>query len=225
MVNNLSNEDLSDVRFNIPEVDYLRIAVTQDIGSKINFGEQSRYLLAVECLKPFSDAPEILLYFRTRQGAFAYPLRLPITAACFFEPVVLDKPNYMTRWKALEGERLLLFSFLFFIFEFLGEDREVQEVFQSSKPVTPQLMAFIREGCASALKMGPAQGLDTELTFTGCATFRTGTMAPDGSGMISVGGMLRLEADAAQGRMRITARAKHGKVALAMKNVLKAQLI
>lgn len=208
IVNNLSNEDLSDVRFNIPEVDYLKIAVTQDIGSKINFGEQSRYLLAVECLKPFSDAPEINLYFRTRQGAFAYPLRLPITAACFFEPVVLDKANYMTRWKALEGE-----------------DREVQEVFQSSKPVTPQLMAFIREGCANALKFGPAQGLDTELTFTGCATFRTGTLAPDGSGMISVGGMLRLEADAAQGRMRITARAKHGKVALAMKNVIKAQLI
>ncbi len=85
-------------------------------------------------------------------------------------------------------------------------------------------MAFIRDACANALHLAPAQGLDTELTFTACATFRTGTQAPDGSGLLSVGGMMRLEADASQGRMRITARANHGKVALAIKNVLKAQL-
>jgi hypothetical protein len=107
----------------------------------------------------------------------------------------------------------------------LGEDREVQDVFQSGKPITPQLIKFIREVCAPALKVGQAQGLDTETTFTGCATFRTGTAAPDGSGLVSVGAMMRLEADPAGGRIRITARAKHGKVAAAIKNAFKAQLV
>jgi hypothetical protein len=67
--------------------------------------------------------------------------------------------------------------------------------------------------------------LDSDTTFTACASFRTGTPAPDGNGLLSVGCMLRLEADPAQSRVRITARAKHGKVAVAVKNVLKAQLI
>lgn len=106
-----------------------------------------------------------------------------------------------------------------------GEDREVQEVFQSGKQVTPQLMASIRNTLGPALKLGIATGLDSETTYTACATFRTGTSNPDGSGLISVGGMMRMEADPAHGRMRITARAKHGTVALAMKNALKSQLI
>lgn len=101
----------------------------------------------------------------------------------------------------------------------------MQEVFQSNKQITPQLMASIRNTLAPALKLGHATGLDSDTTFTACATFRTGTTAPDGSGLISVGGMMRVEADPAQGRMRITARAKHGKVALAMKNAIKSQFI
>ena len=86
-------------------------------------------------------------------------------------------------------------------------------------------MTSIRNTLGPALKLGPATGLDTETTYTACATFRTGTTAPDGSGLISVGGMMRLEADAAQGRVRVTARAKHGTVALAMKNAIKAHLV
>lgn len=86
-------------------------------------------------------------------------------------------------------------------------------------------MASIRNTLGPALKLGQATGLDTDTTYTGCATFRTGTTAPDGSGLISVGGMMRLEADAANGRIRVTARAKHGMVALAMKDAIKSQLV
>lgn len=102
-VNNLHGGDLSQVRFEFPSVEFLRIATTQEVGSNINFGEQSRILLAVECLRPFAEAPEFKLSFSTDRSSHVYPLRLPVTATCFFEPVILDKPSYMQRWKALEG--------------------------------------------------------------------------------------------------------------------------
>ena len=106
----------------------------------------------------------------------------------------------------------------------IGQDREVQEVFESGKQVTPQLMNSIRNTVGPALKLGQATGLDSDTTFTACATFRTGTTSQDGS-LISVGGMMRLEADPAHNRIRITARAAHGTIALAMKNVVKSLLV
>jgi AP-2 complex subunit alpha len=207
-VHNLSGDDITDLKFTIPPIDSLRVAITQEPSSRVGFSDQTRVLIGLECLKPFAEPPEMIFEFRTRAGKHVYPLRIPVTAACFLEPVVVDKPTYMQRWASLEGE-----------------DRETQEIFQSGKPVTPQLMAFIREALGPALKLGQAQGLDSDTTFTACASFRTGTPAPDGNGLLSVGCMLRLEADPAQSRIRITARAKHGKVAVAVKNVLKAQLI
>ena len=103
-VNNLHNDDLSDVAFQFPSVDFMRVGVTQDIAGNINFGEQSRILIAVECLRPFADAPEFTISFKTKNSCHSYPLRLPVLASCFFEPIVLDKPSYMQRWKALEGK-------------------------------------------------------------------------------------------------------------------------
>ena len=112
----------------------------------------------------------------------------------------------MPRWKALEGE-----------------DREVQEVFSSAVPITAQLMQEIRSVYAPALHLGLATGLDTDLTVTGCASFRTGTPAPEGGGNISIGVMMRLEADISGNRFRVTVRAKHKLISMALKNVLKAQ--
>ena len=174
--------------------------------------DSTKLTLLVECLKPFADAPELKLSFTevTNSGSrkqYEYPLRLPITAAAFCEPVTLDKASYMPRWKALEGE-----------------DREVQEVFSSAKPVTPQLVQQIRQMVVPGLHLGLATGLDTELTVTACASFRTGTPSPDGAGNIAVGAMMRLEGDAAGNRFRITVRAKHPLISLAIKNVLKAEL-
>jgi AP-2 complex subunit alpha len=101
--NNLHSDDLSNVHFEFPPVDFMRITTTQDVSSNINFGEQSKALLSVECLRPFGDAPEFTFSFVAQNATHTYPLRLPVIAACFFEPVVLDKPAYMQRWKALEG--------------------------------------------------------------------------------------------------------------------------
>lgn len=113
-VNNLAADDLCKVHFEIPSVDFLRITTTQEVSSNINFGEQSRILLAVECMRPFADAPEFTFSFITKGVTHSYPLRLPVIAACFFEPVVLDKPSYMQRWKALEGKKIFGWFFVCF---------------------------------------------------------------------------------------------------------------
>lgn len=103
-VNNNHNDDISNVKFSFSKFDGLTITTTQEVASKINFGEQSKTLLAVECLKPFSDAPEFTISFSTKTASFSYPLRLPVLASCFFEPVVLEKAAYMQNWKGLEGQ-------------------------------------------------------------------------------------------------------------------------
>ena len=183
----------------------------QEPSSRISLADSTKLTLLVECLKPFDSAPEMLVSFTEVSGPsrkhYSYTLRLPITAAAFCDPVVLDSAGYMPRWKALEGE-----------------DREVQEVFSSVRPVTPDLINHIRTVVVPGLKLGLANGLDSALTVTACASFRTGTPSPDGGGNVAVGVMLRLEGDAAGNRFRITVRAKHPLISKALKNVLKAEL-
>lgn len=112
-VNNLHSDDLSQVHFDIPSVPFMKIGTTQEVSPNINFGEQSRILLSVECMRPFTDAPEFTFSFVTKNSEHRYPLRLPVTAACFFDPVVLDKPSYMQRWKALEGKSISILTSIF----------------------------------------------------------------------------------------------------------------
>ena len=112
----------------------------------------------------------------------------------------------MARWKTLESEK--------------GEQ---QEVFTASKPIDASTLAFIRQQLVPALKLGLAEGLDNENTVTGCSSFRTGTPGPDGN-PLAVGGMIRIEADAKGNRFRVTVRAKHPAIALALKEAYKIQL-
>lgn len=204
-------DEIQDLTATIPSsIDYIRIQ-KNDPPSRISIADQAKMTLAIECVKPFAEAPELTISFtevsRGVRTRYSYPLRLPITATCFFEPIALEKNDFMQRWKALEGE-----------------DKEVQEVFASGQPITPQLIQTIRSLHIPALHLGLGVGLDTDLTVTACGSFRTGTPNPEGGGNISIGALMRLEGDAASGRFRITVRTKHKQVSLALKNVLKAQL-
>lgn len=114
----------------------------------------------------------------------------------------------MTRWKALEGE-----------------GRETQEVFTAVvKPLTPAVIAQVRSKVFSAMHIGLAEGVDTDVTITGCATFRTGTMGPDGTTPVVVGAMTRVEADVNGGRFRVTVRSAQPIVAAGMKNCIKSHI-
>jgi hypothetical protein len=131
-------------------------------------------------------------------------LLLPVNAASFFEPLPTDKATYMARWKALENE--------------------VQEVFVCARPIDGAALAHMRNVVFPGLRVGFAAELDaTEKTATGSVSFRTGTLGPDGAA-ISVGAMIRVEADPGQNRYRVTIRAKHPKVSNALKQIVKGHL-
>jgi AP-2 complex subunit alpha len=68
------------------------------------------------------------------------------------------------------------------------------------------------------------QGIDTAgNSVTVAGTFRTGTPAPTGD-KVSVGILARVEANAATNSFRVTVRAVHKDVSLAIKNGFKAVL-
>lgn len=113
----------------------------------------------------------------------------------------------MDRWKSIEGP-----------------DSELQETFTSSRTVTPELIASIRGNIFAAMHLGLATDIDTANTATACATFRTGTMGPDGATPLVIGAMIRLEADPNGGRFRVTIRCKNTTVATSLKEAVKSVL-
>ena len=86
------------------------------------------------------------------------------------------------------------------------------------------LYIAIRNVMFSRFKIGLAADLDpTEKTSTGSFSFHTGTTNAEGN-YISIGGMLRLEADSSQNRFRVTIRSKHISVSEAIRDILKTFL-
>ena len=205
MFNSISS-DITQFSASVSEMEYARVQ-KQEPAARIPLADQTKLDLMFECLRPFSVVPDLTVSFSVGQTRYSYPMKLPLTAAAFFEPVALDKANYMTRWKSLDSP-----------------DQEQQEVFLSGIPISPNYVNAVRTKCIPGLKMGVANGLDTDFTVTACCSFRTGTAAPDGSGNISIGALMRLEGDASSNRFRITVRAKHHEVAVAIKNIVKSQL-
>jgi hypothetical protein len=85
-------------------------------------------------------------------------------------------------------------------------------------------LSHVRSTIIPALHIGAAIGLDSDSTVTGSCSFQTGTVGADGS-LISVGAMMRLEADIAQNRFRLTVRAKHPLIVSALRSIIQAQLV
>jgi hypothetical protein len=178
----------------------------QDPATTLSPGEEVRMQLIVECLRPFDDSPLLEVSFLSAQCTHTYTLRLPITPAAFFDPIVTDRETYMARWKALEAD-----------------NTEAQEIFTVPGAITVETMARVKNVIIPALHIGLAGGLDSDVTCTGCCSFRTGTVNAQGQ-PIAVGAMVRIEADVGQQRYRVTARAKHGTTSAALKNQLKSIL-
>eukprot|EP00957_Ditylum_brightwellii_P104993 8002681-Ditylum_brightwellii.AAC.1 len=75
----------------------------EDGGCTIAARTQAKLLLLVEVTAPFDDAPAMRITFKNEEGVkHEYPLRLPIVATCFMEPVTLEPGAFMQRWKSLE---------------------------------------------------------------------------------------------------------------------------
>lgn len=201
---NKTNFDFSRTEVVVGTVEEL-VVRQQGPAVVISAGDEGRVMLAIDCMKPFEGPVPVTVSFYLGGMPYKYNLNLPITIASFFEPIPTDKATYMARWKAL--------------------DNEVQEVFTSEQQFSHAVLGQLRNTIFTGLKFGPAAELDvTEKSITGSCSFRTGTAIPgDASGnLVSVGAMMRLEADPAQSRFRITVRSKHPKVSSAIKEIIKS---
>lgn len=207
---NKTTGELTNFKAELASVSFLRVQ-SQDPPPTVGAGQQAKHQLAVEVLKPFDypEAPSLLLSFTSSSSSssYQYTLPLPIVPTCFFEPVTLAAPDYMTRWRSLESQ-----------------NRERQEVIQQPPNFNYEssgLVAF-RAKILDGLHLAQAQGIDqNDLSLSAVGSLRTGTVGPDGS-KISVGALVRIEINVQARAVRVTARAVHGTVAAALVNTIKA---
>lgn len=212
---NLSKSPLTHFRAIIDESDHLKMQKqgtegllddADDGGCTVAVRTQAKLLLLCEVTAPFDDAPAMRVMFETEQGeVHEYPLRLPIVATCFMEPVTLEPGAFMQRWKSLEGN-----------------DRECQEVVKAppnAPPIDEEYMDRISHIITDGLKFGRCEGCDpTPWTISGAATFRTGSKDAKGNN-INVGCLVRVEANPQAGAFRVTTRTLHPLCSKAVKNV------
>lgn len=195
---NSSQSPLHHFRVIVDEVEHLRMQKqgTQGLldedengGCTVAIRTQAKLLLLVEVTAPFDDAPAMRVMFETEDGTrHEYPLRLPVVATCFMEPVTLEPGAFMQRWRSLEGQ-----------------DRECQEVIRApanAPPIDEDYMNRIAQIITDGLKFGRCHGCDpTPWTVSGAATFRTGARDLNGSN-INVGCLVRVEANPQAGAFR-----------------------
>jgi len=212
---NLSKGQLLHFRAIIEDVDHLRMQkqgtqglldTNENGGCTVAVKTQAKLLLSVECAAPFDDAPAMRIAFETSEGEIhEYPLRLPIVATCFMEPVSLEPAAFMQRWKSLEGQ-----------------ERECQEVVKTppnAPAIDEEYMERIAGIITNGLKFGRCPGCDpTPWTVSGASTFRTGAKDVNGNN-INVGCLLRVEANPQAGAFRVTTRTLHPLCSKAIKNV------
>lgn len=212
---NLSKSSLLHFRIIMEDADHLRVQKqgTQGLldedeegGCTVAVRTQAKLLLIVEVVAPFDDAPAMRVCFETVDGeSHEYPLRLPIVATCFMEPVSLEPSAFMQRWKSLEGQ-----------------DRECQEIVKApsnAPPIDEDYMKRIAQIVTEGLKFGRCAGCDpTPWTVSGAATFRTGAKDMNGNN-INVGCLVRVEANPQAGAFRVTTRTLHPLCSKAIKNV------
>ena len=203
IVYNKSSKTLTGFQAAVESLTEVQVRI-QPAPAQVESGEEVALLVAAECLRPFKTAVNATVSFNLGAQQHSYTLRLPILLSSFFEPVPSDKATYMARWKAL--------------------DNEVQDIFTAGHALDSEYLLHLRTVLFARLKIGLAADLDpTERTITGSFSFQTGSATAEGS-LISVGGMLRLEADPAGGRIRVTIRAKHPLVSEAVRDVFKLLL-
>jgi len=212
---NLSKTPLLHFRALVEDTDHLRLQKQgtqglldedEDGGCTVDVRTQAKLLLIVEVTAPFDDAPAMRVCFETEDGeCHEYPLRLPVVATCFMEPVTLEPGAFMQRWKSLEGQ-----------------DRECQEVVKTppnAPPIDEDYMKRIAQIVTEGLKFGRCPGCDpTPWTVSGAATFRTGAKDVNGNN-INVGCLVRVEANPQAGAFRVTTRTLHPLCSKAVKNV------
>jgi hypothetical protein len=202
IITNKAHYDLSDLSANVQGVEGLAFKVNGPTITVVPSKGESKVQIASDCGRPFTGSAFLDLSFRLGANKYSYKLPLPTNVSSFSSPVSCDQATFMTRWTSITAE-----------------GTQQQQVFSSARPVTPELLKYVREVVMPGLNIGHIEGIDNEKTFTGCCTFTTSIVTADGKN-VSVGVLLRLEGDTAQNKFRITVRAANATVSTAVKDLI-----
>lgn len=111
---NLSESPLKNLHCQIDHCDHLRMeiqgtpGIVED-GCDVKVKTQAKLRLNVQVIAPYDDAPALRVIFEHDGNLYDYPLRLPIVATCFMEPVSLE---YVKRLHVKMYPYAYIFTFL-----------------------------------------------------------------------------------------------------------------
>jgi len=209
---------------NTADASYLSVAMGVSLPPAVEPGQSAQLVLTADCMACFEGAPECVVAFSQGNHTHRYPLRLPMVATKFMDPVGLSAADFMARWQALAPAATDK--------EPTTEEPAREQVAVFPRPagvIDALVVSDVRARVLGGLNLGPTTGLDNAnpLQVTCAGTFRTGaTNPPNGSAAaqrVSIGVLVKLDASGANWRLMV--RAVHGKLAVALKNVVKAQLL
>lgn len=195
---NKSPQALNNLGVVVKQNAFFRTQV-EDVAKVLAPKQQLKQQIMVECMQPFVNPAEIVVSYTMGSQQASITLQLPCVATSFLEPVKLGLDDFNKRWGALEGQ-----------------GREQQDVFVAKVDLQSSTKLLV-----DVMKFGLVEGADMTSGLSLAATFRTGTASPTGD-KISVGCLLKLEAQA--NSFRLTVRAVHPDVSLALKNSIKSVL-
>ncbi|ETV96757.1 hypothetical protein H310_10065 [Aphanomyces invadans] len=195
---NKSSQPLTGLSLNVKNVPSLRTQV-EEVAKELAPKQQLKQQVMVECMQPFIQPVEAVFTYTSGSQQTSLDLKLPCVATSFLEPVKLGLDDFHKRWSALEGQ-----------------GREQQDAFPAKWDVQAASKLLV-----DVMKFGLVDGADVSGGLSMAATFRTGTSSPSGE-KISVGILVKLES---QGNSyRVTVRAVHPDVSVAVKNNVKLAL-
>lgn len=179
-----SGGGISELALTCPTLPEMRIAV-QGLATSVPARGQIKAMLCVQAMRPFIDPPTLELSYRNASGArVTHAIKAPCMVGSFVTPVPLDGENFKKRWMALTGPR---------------EAVAILDV-----PGGAVDMAKLRSLLVDRLHCAIVEGIDASpYVLSAVGTFQTGTDAAGGKKM-TVGTMLRLQANPNLGKVKFT---------------------
>ena len=205
--NKNQSSSFTDFKVNVQAVNYLSWGNKQQPPTtppnlQVKPKSQYQFSLQFMVMRPFVNPPQVKVTMSLDGQAYEYLLRLPVVATRFFEATQLDGNLFKQRWTQIPQEK------------------QVVQIFPAKGAIAmDKIRALLSGGCRLAL----IQGVDNQNSISCCGVFRTGAKTSTGS-PVSVGCMMRLECNPQSSKYRITVKALHKDVGMALKNIVTNQL-
>jgi AP-2 complex subunit alpha len=205
--NKNQSSPFTNFKINVQSVNYLswgkdKQPPTTKPGESVNPKSQYKFSMQFMVMRPFVNPPQVKITMNLNGQNYEYLLRLPIVATRFFEGTNIEASVFKQRWMQI------------------SQEKQTVQIFPAKGQIAmDKIRALLSGGCRLAI----IQGLDNQNSISCCGVFRTGQKTPTGN-PVSVGCMMRLECNPQSLKYRITVKALHDDVGVALKNIVTNQL-